>query len=104
MNVLCHRCGEVITAPYFHEGKPYGYSCIKIVNPTIKKKQSKEHWVIADSHNYNPAGGGKQHITALAGNIKRQSYVVTNLATGSHVALDAHYMHITGPDVFINLV
>lgn len=103
MNIVCHRCGEVITAPYFHEGKPYGYSCIKIVNPTVKKNKRKEHWVIADSHNYNPAGG-KHLVVATSGATKRKSYVVTDLHTSALVALDTQYMRIIGSNVLINLL
>jgi hypothetical protein len=103
MDIACHRCGEIITAPYFHEGKPYGYSCIKIVNPSVKKKQVKEHWVKADTHNYNPSGG-KHLVIAISGSVKRKSYVVTNIDTGKLYALDARYMQVSGPDVFINLL
>lgn len=103
MNIVCHRCGEIITAPYFHDGKPYGYSCIKIVNPSAKKNKYKEHWVIADSHNLNPAGG-KHLVTAISGAVKRKSYVVTDLHTNALVALDMQYMRVIDSTVFINLL
>lgn len=43
----CALCGEIVTAPVFFQGKIYGWSCIKKVNPTAKKVKS--HYVIADS-------------------------------------------------------
>lgn len=42
----CALCGEKLTAPIFFNGKIYGWSCIKKVNPTAKK--SKTHFVVAD--------------------------------------------------------
>ena len=37
MTIHCELCGEELTAPQFFEGKPYGWSCIKKVNPAAKK-------------------------------------------------------------------
>lgn len=50
----CARCGEEITSPYFFEGKAFGYTCIKIVNPLARKKKGgvKEHWVQADGSDF----------------------------------------------------
>ena len=103
MDIQCHRCGEVITAPYFHEGKPYGYSCIKVVNPTVKKNKHKEHWVKADTHNYINAGR-KCFVTAIAAGVTRKSFVVYDLITGNPIALDTHHMRVSGTDIFINLL
>ena len=41
---LCNRCGEQLTAPKFHNGYPYGYSCYEIVageKPRDKRKFAK---------------------------------------------------------------
>jgi hypothetical protein len=103
MDIQCHRCGEVITAPYFHKDKPYGYSCIKVVNPTVKKNKRKEHWVKADTHDYN-FDGVKQLVTAVSNGLKRKSYVVKDIMTGSPVALDSRYMRVSGTDILINLL
>lgn len=45
----CNRCGEDLTAPYFFKGKPYGWTCIKIVNPGARKPKVKDNWVKAES-------------------------------------------------------
>lgn len=46
----CARCGEEITIAYIFEGKAFGYTCIKVVNPsaTKKTKKNKEFWVKAE--------------------------------------------------------
>lgn len=71
----CHRCGEDITAIYWHEGKMYGYSCIRYVNPLAKKNKTKEHWVIADSHNIDMRRNEKQPFTAIYANKKYRDFV-----------------------------
>lgn len=54
----CTRCGEELTAPKFHNGYPYGYSCYEIV--AGKKSKDKRQFVIAElieplpSSNYFP--------------------------------------------------
>jgi hypothetical protein len=45
--ICCALCGEKLTAPVFFQGKIYGWSCIKKVNPAAKKV--KTNYVIADS-------------------------------------------------------
>lgn len=48
----CARCGEEITQPYFYDGKAFGYTCIKIVNPAYKhskKKADKQLYAKCDS-------------------------------------------------------
>lgn len=37
MTLHCAMCGEEVTAPHWHQGKPYGYTCITKVNPSAKK-------------------------------------------------------------------
>lgn len=37
-------CGEKLTQPEFFNGKPYGFSCIKKVNPFAKKSKEKSNW------------------------------------------------------------
>lgn len=34
--ITCVCCGSSLTMPQFHNGKPYGYTCIKKVNPSHK--------------------------------------------------------------------
>jgi hypothetical protein len=40
----CHLCGEKLTQPHFHLGKIYGWSCIKKVNPAVRKTTNKANW------------------------------------------------------------
>ncbi len=35
----CHCCGADITAPQFHEGKAYGWSCINRVAPGKRRRK-----------------------------------------------------------------
>lgn len=44
----CARCGELLTAPTFHQGKPYGYTCYEVVTG-LKAKKSKEKWIEVDT-------------------------------------------------------
>ena len=44
MTCFCQRCGEELTAPYFHKGQPYGYSCYEKI-AGAKAKKSKEVWI-----------------------------------------------------------
>lgn len=42
MKILtCTCCGAEITAPQFFNGKPYGWTCIKKVNPAAKQVKLK---------------------------------------------------------------
>jgi hypothetical protein len=99
----CHRCGELITAPYFHNGKPYGYSCIRLVNPSVKKVKDCSNWVAADSNNFNP-DKKKQLVSALINNKRFSALVITDTTTGKHISLDRHAVvdSETGT-VYINL-
>lgn len=100
--ITCHRCGEHLTAPYFHEGHAYGYSCIKIVNPTVKGKKIKEHWVIADNHNLDQTIG-KQLITAYYANKRYKFYAFSDYDNDGHTALQDNYYRIIGAIIYINI-
>jgi hypothetical protein len=39
--MTCTCCGADITAPQFFQGKPYGWTCIKKVNPAAKQSKVK---------------------------------------------------------------
>jgi hypothetical protein len=47
--LTCACCGADITAPQFHNGKAYGWTCIKKVNPQAKQVKNSGVWVKADS-------------------------------------------------------
>lgn len=44
----CALCGEFLTQPYFHNGKPYGYSCINKVLPVGKKAKKTDRFQKAE--------------------------------------------------------
>lgn len=46
----CECCGSDITAPQFHNGKMYGYTCITKVAPKQKKNSAKDLIVIRFDH------------------------------------------------------
>lgn len=46
----CECCGADITAPQFHNGKMYGYTCITKVAPKQKKNSAKDLIVIRFDH------------------------------------------------------
>ena len=48
----CELCGEELTCPQIYDGKIYGWSCIKKVNPNAKKAKDKSVWVVADDFEY----------------------------------------------------
>lgn len=102
MPITCHRCGEHLTAPYFHQGHAYGWTCIKIVNPCAKKKKDKQHWVIADSHNLD-SSIGKQLVVAYANGKRYKFYAFFDYDNGGHTALsDTHY-RISDNVIYINI-
>jgi len=104
----CSRCGEDITAPYFFEGKPFGYTCIKIVNPFAKKKKkgAKEHWVVAESHDFNP-GIGKQQVTAMYDGRKHKEWVFLtvrgNDTIPTHSFFTPHFQIGVDNTIYINI-
>lgn len=59
----CALCGEKLTSPIFFQGKIYGYSCIKKVNPTYKRL--KTHYVVADSYTTTENENGSIRIDAI---------------------------------------
>jgi len=52
--IACDRCGEMLTAPVFIKGKPYGWSCAIDVRKEMglgldRKDKESGHWVEVDS-------------------------------------------------------
>jgi hypothetical protein len=94
----CHRCGEAITAPYFYNGRPYGWTCIKLVNPTAKKDKSANRWIVPQSHNFDRLKKKQQIIIVHGG----RTYVVTiRFGNGLHYTRDKNVM--VGEDgIYIN--
>ena len=47
--LTCHCCGADITAPQFHKGHAYGWTCIKKVAPKQKRTRDNGLWIKADN-------------------------------------------------------
>jgi len=47
--LTCYCCGADITAPQFHEGHAYGWTCIKKVAPKQKRTRDNGFWIKADN-------------------------------------------------------
>lgn len=95
--ISCARCGEEITAPYFYKGRPYGWTCITLVNPSVKKEKSANRWIIPQSHNFDKSKG-KQTVIITH---EAHKYVVNIRFNGLHYTLDKNVM--VGEDgIYIN--
>jgi hypothetical protein len=98
MCINCARCGEVITAPYFFKGRPYGWTCIKLINPAAKKEKNADRWIVPNSHNFDPSKG-KQQVAIL--HDSKQYIVTVRFGDGQHYTLDKNIM--VGQDgIYIN--
>jgi len=100
MNIVCHRCGEELTAPHFHNGKPYGWTCIKLVNPSAKKDKSANRWIIPQSNNLDRTKG-KQSVTIIHGVCKYVVSIRFDTRTNTYWTLDRNVI-IDDSKVYIN--
>lgn len=53
---FCACCQTLITAPQFHNGKAYGYTCITKIVPSFKRKRDNGLWIAADSVTHEREG------------------------------------------------
>jgi hypothetical protein len=107
MECKCSRCGEIITSPYFFQGAPFGWTCIKIVNPLAKKKKQgiKEHWIRVDSSDFIQEYK-KQYVTAYWNGRKFKFWLFPSKTMDGKEFLSAHVSHIelaNNGEVYINL-
>lgn len=72
----CSCCGTDVTSPYFFNGGVYGYTCIKKINPKVKRNKPKSKAVevevikvIFDDEN---SGRGKAYV-----NVNGEKIIVT---------------------------
>lgn len=100
MCIHCARCGEPITAPYFFQGRPYGWTCIKFVNPTAKKERSADRWIIPQSHTLDRSKG-KQQIVITHEAYKYVVSVRIDKFTNTYYSLDKNVL-IGDNDIYIN--
>ena len=77
MKILtCTCCGADITAPQFHNGLPYGYTCIKKVDPARKQSKAKFYEVegFKAVRERIQFGGERQKITLAVFTFKGNKY------------------------------
>lgn len=102
----CARCGEDITAPYIFEGKAFGYTCIKIVNPLAKKAaKNKAHWVKADRFELpedNKIIAFYQGANYKVGKFVDYHHYVKTLS-GNLMAVSPINIFVQGNEAYINL-
>lgn len=53
--IRCTCCQAELTAPQFHNGFPYGYTCIKKINP--EQKQTKTKYFSVDAYHVTQQTG-----------------------------------------------
>lgn len=105
----CALCGETLTAPIFFEGKIYGYTCIKIVNPTYSKsKKNKEYFVLADSFlleklNVSEGGLPSTKIIATWNGVKFIDYITTWKRTNGGLVEKSDSIKLVENKAYINL-
>lgn len=68
MTTYCQRCGEELTAPKFHNGKPYGFSCYEVI--TGEKPRDKRKFVEAEIFEQLPEKHGSIRLK-VSGKIYR---------------------------------
>lgn len=54
--IFCACCNTLITAPQFHNGKAYGYTCITKIVPSFKRTRDNGLWIAADSVTHEQDG------------------------------------------------
>lgn len=73
--LTCACCGSEVTCPQFFDGKVYGYTCIKKVNPAAK--QSKVVYVAAELVSVK-ALGSMQDVIIIINGVKHRKLFLNN--------------------------
>lgn len=67
--IRCTCCQAELTAPQFYNGNPYGFTCIKKVDPT--QKRNKTIYVACDSFKVIQAGQRNVVNITVGGKVKQ---------------------------------
>jgi len=87
----CTCCGSWCEWPQFHNGKPYGYTCILKVNPKAKRSK-KEAYVTAESIEVGePDDEGMIRVSAKYNGVSYSSKVSSYYLTSER---HSHFLHI----------
>ena len=73
LGLNCYCCGAEITAPQFHNGHAYGWSCILKVSPKQKRTKNNGLWIQADS------------VEVLGDNTSTRAYIKATFKNGKSV-------------------
>lgn len=81
--ILCHCCGADLTMPQFHNGKPYGWTCIHRVTPKQKRSKDVFHAV---EFKHDPIAPTGRQVVAIEWNGQRKAVVFYCNEQGKHIA------------------
>lgn len=73
-NIRCTCCQAEITAPQFYNGFPYGYTCIKKVDPQYKR--TKVQYIAMDSFKVLQGEGTQRQVVHLSWSGNKKSIVI----------------------------
>ncbi len=99
----CYSCGETLTAPIFFEGKIYGFSCIKKVNPNYTKGK-KTYYVEAESFKLKRCDNGNTSIVAIYKNTIFHDLIVVKRMSSGELTEVSWDIKIIEDKAYINLL
>ena len=70
--IRCTCCQAELTAPQFYNGNPYGYTCIKKVDPSYKR--TKTVYVACDS--FKVIQAGQRNVVSIQVGSTKKTIVV----------------------------
>jgi len=86
MAICCTRCGEELTAPKFHDGRPYGFSCYEVITGG-KKSKDKRRFVKVDPVDPIPETGYFSLRVSYQGKVYQIGGVLRDANGGLHSQL-----------------
>jgi hypothetical protein len=100
--ICCANCGEILTAPVFVMGKPYGYTCASKLKLGVSKPVKTDCYVLAESHDFTGKSGkvtasyqGKRYALSVLETVKN--------GVNCFVSMPSDGFQIDGDKLYINL-
>lgn len=81
--IICHCCTAELTMPQFHNGKPYGWTCIHRVAPGKKRTKDVFHAV---DFKHGPVSSTGRQVVMIGWNGQRKAVVFYCNEQGKHIA------------------
>ena len=81
--IICHCCTAELTMPQFHNGKPYGWTCIHRVAPG--KKRTKDVFHAVEFKHGSVSSSGRQ-VVVIEWNGQRKAVAFYCNEQGKHIA------------------